>query len=81
LARQKKAAAVGAEIMKTVNPFLAFFAGLALVAFGLVAVPMTVSAIAHPLPVSCASANIAYDPGYGVSQLAAGPSCTVTAWR
>ena len=67
--------------MPTAKPVFAFLAGLALVAFGLVAVPMTVAALGQPLSISCTAANIGYDPGYGIGQLAASPSCTLTAQR
>lgn len=67
--------------MNAAKPVLALIAGLALVTFGLVAVPMTVAALGQPLSISCSAANIGYDPGYGISQLAASPSCIVTAQR
>ena len=67
--------------MTVTKPALAFFAGLGLVIFGLAAVPVTVAALGHPLSISCTAASIGYDPGYGISQLAASPSCSIIAKR
>jgi hypothetical protein len=67
--------------MKTAAPAYVFLTGLALVILGLVAVPMTVSALSAGLPISCTAAAIGYDPGYGVGPLAATPSCQIIAQR
>ena len=67
--------------MNTAAPAYAFIAGLVLVALGLVAVPMTVSALNAGLPLSCTAMQINYDPGYGVSPLAVSPSCSFIAQR
>ena len=72
------AAAFAAANVKSVFAFVTAFA---LVIVGIAAVPMTVAALAQPLTVSCMAATIGYDPGYGVSQLAASPSCTIMAAR
>ena len=72
------AAGIAAANVKSV---FAFFTALALVIVGIAAVPMTVAALAQPLTVSCMAANIGYDPGYGISQLAASPSCAIMATR
>lgn len=64
--------------MSVTKPVLAFTAALASVAFGIFAVPMTVSALTPPLSITCTGALVAYDTGYGIGQLAASPACTVT---
>ena len=67
--------------MKTATPAYVFLAGLALVALGLVAVPVTVAALGARLPVSCPAMSFSYDPGYGVGPQAAVPSCSVIVQR
>ena len=64
--------------MSITKPVVAFLSGLGFVVFGLVAVPMTVAALGQPLTITCTGAFVDYDPGYGIGQLAASPSCTVT---
>ncbi len=67
--------------MTVTKPAFAFIAAICLVICGLVAVPVTVAALGHPLSISCTAASIGYDPGYGISQLAASPSCSIIAQR
>jgi xanthosine utilization system XapX-like protein len=59
------------------TPAVAFLSALALIAIGLVVVPATVRALGQPFSLACSNAFSDYDPGYGIGELAASPSCTL----
>ena len=61
--------------LATVKPAIAFLGALALVVLGLIMVPMTVQAVGMPVSLTCSYPTAAFDPGYGVSQLAVTPAC------